>query len=331
MLEQRIHNLLQIKDYIKANSNDWQEAKLEAERMNGWFTQSFVEIACNQISEIMLNETSLRSFATDLVTAEKSSKQYSIGITMAGNIPLVGFHDFLCVYLSGHAQRIKLSSKDNVLIKHLIQLLYNMDAENNKLISVEEMLKGCDAYIATGSNSSAHYFEQYFAKYPHIIRRNRSSIGILKGNESNEELKQFADDVYQYFGLGCRNVTKMFVPKDYDFIPLLEVFKKYDALKHHNKYRNNIDYNLALFMLNNMFYMSNESIILSENNSLYSAIGVLNYQFYDDNHPIDLVQHGNDIQAIIGRDYTPFGNAQKPSIFDFADGVNTINFLNSFQ
>ena len=154
--------------------------------------------------------------------------------------------------------------------------------EVNDLISFSEMLKGCDAYIATGSNNSAGYFEYYFGKYPHIIRRNRTSVAILTGNETNEELEKLADDVYLYFGLGCRNVTKLYVPEGYDFIPLLTAFKKYNYLADHHKYKNNYDYNLAIHLLNKKFYMSNESLLLVEDASLFSPISQLNYEFYTD-------------------------------------------------
>jgi hypothetical protein len=249
---------------------------------------------------------------------------------MAGNIPMVGFHDFLCVFLSGHRIHIKLSSKDEVLMKHIIEKMIEWDESLKEVIVISEMLKGCDAYIATGSNNSANYFEYYFAKYPHIIRKNRTSVAILTGKETTEELEALADDVYQYYGLGCRNVTKLYVPMDYDFINLLNAFRKYDHLKDHNKYRNNIDYNLAIYILNNQYYMSNDSLLMVENESIFSPISVLHYEFYEKLETIiESLSHRNDLQAIVGHDFIPFGEAQKPMLTDFADGVNTIEFLNS--
>src|SRR5258705_11293668 len=191
---------------------------------------------------------------------------------MAGNIPLVGFHDLLCVFISGHKAMIKLSSKDKLLIKHLTEKLGEWDAEINDLIQFSEMLKGCDAYIATGSNNSSRYFDYYFGKYPHIIRRNRTSMAVLDGEETNEELEKLADDVYLYFGLGCRNVTKIYVPKEYDFIPLLRAFDKYNYLAENHKYRNNYDYSLAIHLLNKKMYMSNPSIMLIEEMAPFSPI-----------------------------------------------------------
>lgn len=326
MLNERIENLLLLKKYILQNTEEWQAIKEKAERMNGWFTQPFIEKSLVNICDQYLHEDELIIYASQIQTAETKNRHLKTGITMAGNIPLVGFHDFLSVYLSGHQQVIKFSSKDNVLLPHLIEKLYEADEKNRQLISSAEMLKNCDAYIATGSNSSAVYFEKYFAKYPHIIRKNRTSVAILTGNETTKELEGLADDVYLYFGLGCRNVSKIFIPEGYDFVPLLTAFNKYDELKNHNKYKNNYDYNLAIFMLNNQYYMSNESLLLSENKSNYSAISVLNYEYYNEEL---VIENTEEIQAITGDGYIPFGAAQTPTLFDFADGVNTIDFLNS--
>jgi hypothetical protein len=326
MLAKRIDTLLQLKAYLIQNTDEWQQIKEHAERQNGWFTKEFIEISTKAICDQYLNESQLQNFASQLVTAEKNNQSTCVGITMAGNIPMVGFHDFLSVYLSGHPQKIKYSSKDSVLMPYLVKKIIEFDQGNDALITESSMLKNCDAYIATGSNSSALYFEKYFSKYPHIIRKNRTSIAILDGTESNTQLEDLADDVYMYFGLGCRNVSKIFVPRDYDFVPLLKAFNKYDHLKNHNKYRNNYDYNLAIFILNNQYYMSNESILLSENTSHYSAIAVLHYEYYDD---APAIQNTEEIQAIVGKDFIPFGKAQMPTLFDFADGISSIDFVNS--
>ena len=184
---------------------------------------------------------------------------------MAGNIPLVGFHDLLCTFITGHYAVIKLSSKDVVLLTFLIEKMKEWTADADPYFSIQVMLKNCDAYIATGSNNSSTYFAYYFAKYPHIIRRNRTSVAILTGEETDEELEALADDVYQYFGLGCRNVTKIMVPRGYNFERLLERFRKYNYLFDYQKYKNNYDYNLAIHLLNHKYYMSNGSLLLAEN------------------------------------------------------------------
>jgi hypothetical protein len=247
---------------------------------------------------------------------------------MAGNIPLVGFHDFLTVFISGHKQTIKLSGKDDVLLKHIVQQLQGWDAEVNDYIGFADMLKGCDAYIATGSNNSARYFEQYFSKYPSIIRRNRTSVAIIDGSETAAELDKLSDDVHLYFGLGCRNVTKIFVPKDYDFVPLLNSFDRYKYFADHNKYKNNYDYQLSIALMNNIYYMTNGSTLLIENEAVFSAISQLNYSFYDDAETVKKsLQNNQDIQCIVGHGHTDFGQAQQPGLFDYADGVDTMGFL----
>jgi hypothetical protein len=195
-------------------------------------------------------------------------------------------------------------------------------------ISFAEMLKGCDAYIATGSNNSARYFNQYFSKYPNIIRRNRTAVAIVSGNETPEELELLSDDVHQYFGLGCRNITRLFVPVGYDFVPLLRAFDKYKYFADHHKFKNNYDYQLSIALLNNIFYMTNGSALLLENDAIFSAISQLNYSFYEDeNDVLQLLKDNEDIQCICGHSGIPFGQAQCPSLMDYADGVDTMQFL----
>ena len=325
-LQMRIALAAQLGQYILSGSPEWLEVKQRASLINPWFTPEFIDIATGNIAKHFLDKQKLENWTSSYKIEAVTPKK--IGIVMAGNIPLVGFHDFLCVFISGHKAIIKASSKDEVLIKHLAQKLIEWDKELSEMIVFQEMLKNCDAYIATGSNNSARYFEYYFKKYPHIIRRNRTSAAILDGNETTTELEKLADDVHLYFGMGCRNVTKIFVPKDYDFIPLLTVFKKYDHFKDHNKYKNNYDYNLALHILNGKFYMANESLILLENPSIFSPISQLNYEFYTDKNTItESLRSTDDLQCTVGHDHIPFGQAQLPSLSDYADGIDTINFL----
>jgi hypothetical protein len=189
------------------------------------------------------------------------------------------------------------------------------------------MLKGCDGYIATGSDNSARYFEHYFSKYPHIIRKNRTSVAVLDGTESKEELEALADDIQLYFGLGCRNVTQVLVPEEYDFVPLLSALRKYDHYRDHEKYRNNFDYQLTIAIMNNRFYMSNDSIVLLENESPFSPISQLHYQYYSDKSAAIAALDKNKIQCLVGKDFIPFGDAQKPGLKDFPDGIDTMEFL----
>ena len=325
-LQMRIDLVTQLGQYILSDSPEWLETKQRVSLINPWFTSEFIDIAAGNLAKHFLDKKKLESWTSAYKIETVAPKK--IGIVMAGNIPLVGFHDFLCVFISGHKAIIKPSSKDEVLIKHLAQKLIDWDKRSNEMIVFQEMLKDCDAYIATGSNNSARYFEYYFKKYPHIIRRNRTSVAILDGNETAKELEELADDVHLYFGMGCRNVTKIYVPKDYDFIPLLSAFKKYDHFKDHHKYRNNYDYNLALHILNGKFYMANESIILLENPSVFSPISQLNYEFYTDKNTVIVsLRSMEDLQCTVGHGHIPFGQAQLPSLTDYADGIDTVNFL----
>ena len=247
---------------------------------------------------------------------------------MAGNIPLVGFHDFLCAFITGHHQAIKLSDKDDVLLKHLVDKLCEWNPKVGNVVKTMDMLKDCDAYIATGSNNSARYFKYYFGRYPSVIRNNKTSVAILSGNETYGQLTSLADDVYAYFGLGCRNVTKVFAPKGYDFVMLLNAFKKYDHLAEITKYKNNYDYNLALLIMNNKYYMSNESIILTENESVFSPVSVLHYSFYEDKAALAKELKANEhIQCLVSDEEVAFGNTQKPGLYDYADGIDTMQFL----
>jgi len=325
-LQRRIELATRLGQYILSESPEWLEAKQRARLINPWFTPEFIDIATGNIAKHFLEKQKLENWTSSYKIETVTPKR--IGIVMAGNIPLVGFHDFLCVFISGHKAIIKASSKDEVLIKHLAQKLIEWDQGSSELIVFQEMLKNCNAYIATGSNNSARYFEYYFKKYPHIIRRNRTSVAILDGNETAKELEELADDVHLYFGMGCRNVTKIFVPKEYEFIPMLTVFRKYDHFKDHNKYKNNYDYYLALHILNGKFYMANESLILLENSSIFSPISQLNYEFYTDKKTVEeSLRSLDDVQCTVGHGHIPFGQAQLPSLSDYADGIDTINFL----
>ena len=327
-LQHRIDLLVRLGDYILSNSEDWEEAKIKASQENGWFIPAFIDYAVQNISKRFLQKELLENWVSQYQLPEINPMPKKVGIVMAGNIPLVGFHDFLCVFIAGHQSMIKTSSKDDTLPRHLVAKLASWDEEVNDLVEFAPMLKGCDAYIATGSNNSAGYFEYYFGKYPHIIRRNRSSAAILTGGESQEELEWLADDIYLFFGLGCRNVTKLFVPEGYDFVPLLNAFKKYEGLADHHKYKNNYDYNLAIHLLNKKYFMSTPSLLLVEETALFSPVSQLNYEYYKDRDKLtgNLKQHP-DLQCLVGRDKIPFGQSQSPSLTDYADGVDTLAFV----
>ena len=250
---------------------------------------------------------------------------------MAGNIPLVGFNDFLCVLMSGHRAIIKLSSKDNRLFIPIIEDLIKIEPRFKDDIKLVEKVENFDAVIATGSNESYKHFEYYFKNYPTLLRKNRTSVAILTGEESLEERKALADDIFLYYGLGCRNVTKLYVPKNYDLNHLLEVFFEYQDVILNNKYANNYDYYRAIYMMSNHNFLENGFIILKEDKALHSPVAVLNYEYYDEKESLvlQLDELKEDIQCIVGKDFIPFGKAQQPNLEDYADGVDTLRFLES--
>lgn len=327
-LNQRIEILFQLGEYLSTDGLEWQMAREKAERENGWFVPSFINLAIKNIREQFLSKGALTQFAGNYPNLSDQVINKRLGIVMAGNIPLVGFHDFLCGFLSGFQLLIKPSSKDEVLIKHLVEIMKTWHPELEDKIIFADQLKGCDAYIATGSNNSGRYFEYYFRNYPSIIRKNRTSAAIITGNETEQQLSSLADDMMLYFGLGCRNVSKIYVPEGYDFQPLLASLKPYKWMADHNKYRNNYDYNLALHILNNKYYMTDGTLLLVENESLFSPIAQVHYQFYKEN-PVDklLAEHSQELQCITGKGGIPLGQVQSPAIHDFADGVDTMEFL----
>jgi hypothetical protein len=294
---------------------------------NKWFTMDFSRYACASIADHLLNLNNLNRMIQLYNIPEDQKNPKKVGLVMAGNIPLVGIHDLICVFLSGHYQYVKMSSKDSVLMKHIIDKLIDWEPATATFIKTGDLLKGCDAFIATGSDNSSRYFEAYFSKYPHIIRKNRTSIAILNGKETDEELVKLADDVHIYFGLGCRNVTQIYVPEGYDFERLLHHFKCYSYFKDHDKYSNNFDYHLTISIMNNRYYMTNESIVLLEDQNPFSPISQLHYQFYTNLDDVLEKIDMNQIQCIAGQGFIPFGKVQCPGLQDFPDGVDTMNFL----
>ena len=321
----RIDLLVKLGRYMESNDLMWMDAQDRAVRANAWFTPEHVSLAIDNIVNEYLQADKLEEWIVKYALPTGVKK---VGIVMAGNIPLVGFHDLLCGFVSGHDILIKLSSKDDILIKHLIGKLTEWEPEVASQVVIAERLNDCDAYIATGSNNTARYFEQYFGKYPHIIRKNRTSVAILDGTEADTDLELLADDVYMYYGLGCRNVTQVFVPRDFDFARLLRVFNKHNNYADLNKYKNNYDYHLAIYLLNRIPYMSNESLLLVENELPFSAVSVLHYKYYDDKEQlVSKLTSNEDIQAILGKGFVPFGASQQPALSDYADGVDTMAFL----
>ncbi|MFM2138347.1 MAG: hypothetical protein RJA57_654 [Bacteroidota bacterium] len=326
-LQERIGLLQQLGEYLKAGTPEWREAVTRAGQENGWFTEAFVNRAADAIVRNYLQRDALERWAAGYDLPEQRPFPRRTGIVMAGNIPLVGFHDWLSVFISGHQAVVKPASQDNRLIRHITDVLAGWHPDAGSQTTYAEMLKGCDAYLATGSNNSSRYFEYYFGKYPHLIRRNKTAAALLTGTESPEHLRALADDVHTYFGRGCRNVTKLYVPRHYDFVPLLDAFRSYAHLSEHHKYRNNYDYQLALLLLNKRYYMTNGTLLLTEDPALFAPISQLHYEYYDDpEQTLETLRSHPDLQCIAGP-VLPFGCTQEPGLTDYADGADTLAFL----
>jgi len=305
------------------------EAILEAYRQNAWFLPEFIDQAILQIREQFLQQSALETWTAAYPSIPNEATHLKVGIVMAGNIPLVGFHDLLSTLIVGHTAVVKRSSKDQVLMDFIIASLIKIDPSFEAQISVQEQLKNCDAYIATGGNTAGNYFEYYFGKFPHIIRKNKTSIAILDGSESLSELAALADDCMLYYGMGCRNVTQIWVPEGYDFIPFLNALKKYNYLLDQHKYKHNYDYQLALLMMGKKLYMDSGGVLMSENPSPFAAISQIHYQQYQ----LDALPTFNldEIQCVVGKNQLPFGSLQKPLLAQYADGVDSLVFLSSLK
>ncbi|WP_143309983.1 acyl-CoA reductase [Chitinophaga vietnamensis] len=320
--------LVRLGQYLASKSPELEAAKQRAYTANGWFIPEFVDKALDNICQYFLEPAALEAWLQQYPAAADAVTPRKVGIVAAGNIPLVGFHDWLCGFISGHEVKLKLSGKDEILMKHILEKMNEWYPATAAQTTVQDMLKDCEAYIATGSNNSSRYFQYYFSKYPHIIRHNRTSAAVLTGAETPQQLEALADDVMLYFGLGCRNVTKVFVPQGYQFQPLLDALNKYAWLMDHHKYKNNYDYNLALLLLNNSPYLTNGTVLLHEDDSLFSPLSVLHYSYYTDIKALEKELSGNEVlQCLVGQDFTPFGYAQQPSLNDYADGVDTMAFM----
>lgn len=307
------------------------------ENQNAWFIPSSVSNALEGI-QLLLEEKNLTDWLSKYQIIEPSNPK-NIGILMAGNIPAVGFHDLLCVLISGHIASVKLSSSDSVLVTWLIGQLIAIEPTFALLIKIEDMLKSKDAYIATGSDNSARYFHYYFGKYPHIIRSNRTSVAILTGEETDQDLENLGRDIFQYFGLGCRNVSKVFVKSEDSLVRLLGVLDKKDWIHSHHKYLNNYDYNKSIYLVNGEPHLDNGFLLLKESQELVSPIAVLYYEKYQDEKDLDqrLELIKDKVQCIVGNQVgsiaglIPFGQAQLPCPWDYADHVDTLQFLNSLS
>ncbi len=301
-----------------------------AELQNAWFTQEYIQCAIKEWANLLTvdNLSSwLQPYSFDHFEPKK------VAVVMAGNIPLVGFHDFLSVLISGHNFIGKLSSNDNVLIPFLAQELIHIEPHfESKIEFTKNKLPRFEAVIATGSNNTARYFEYYFKEKPHIIRKNRNSAVIIDGTETKEELERLGNDIFKYFGLGCRNVSKLFVPKAYNFDQFFKAMFAYKEIINHHKYANNYDYNKAVYLMSSIELLDNGFLLLKEDTQFSSPIGVLYYETYESDSKLKrrLDNAKDNIQCIVGKhplSEVDFGQAQAPRVDDYADGVDTMRFL----
>jgi len=299
---------------------------------NSWFTEESVAASLHAI-EAMLSGEKLAKWARPYALSDSTTPK-SIGLLMAGNIPAVGFHDLMCVLIAGHQAVVKLSSTDEVLMKFIINRLIAIEGGFAPLIRTQDMLKGMDAYIATGSDNSSRYFNYYFGKYPHIIRQNRTSVAVLTGDETAEDFVNLGKDIFRYFGLGCRNVSKIYVKSKDQLQSLLNALEVYSAVGNHHKYHNNYDYNKSIYLVNMEEHLDNGFLLMKESTELVSPIAVLYYQLYDTNEELELLLSTNSakIQCVVGgagivKDTVPFGQAQEPELWEYADGIDTLQFL----
>jgi hypothetical protein len=319
-----------LKNYLNAPNaleNEWLYGAVSLSfSKNGWFTEREVHFALAQWAEL-LNEGAIKNWIDDDFESTQPAK---VGLVLAGNIPLVGFHDVLSTILAGHIALIKCSSSDDVLIPTLLFKTRELEpglSEHFEILSGK--LSEHEAIIATGSNNSARYFHAYFGNIPHIIRQNRTSVAVLDGSETKEELNGLMLDCFGYFGLGCRSITKLYLPKNFDVNRIFEASVAFSHLMDNKKYINNYTYHKALMMMERQPVLDNELVLLLESTSLFSPVSVLNYEFYDNEAELgEMIESNLDqIQCVVGHKNLPFGSLQCPSLSDYADGVNTLDFL----
>lgn len=340
-LAERIELLAELGDYLQQEPDQALESVIRRTYAeNRWFTETNVRAALKAIAGAFLDRDKLTSWLEHYSIGDTPNPRHAIGLVMAGNIPLVGFHDWLCIFAAGERAVVKLSNKDKHLFPFLIHKMGDWAYPSRaytELLAEEEKLRNFDAVIATGSNNTARYFEQYFRKYPHIIRRNRNGVAVLTGKETAPELFALGSDIFTYFGLGCRNVSKLYVPRGYDFNLLLETLHEYNDLIHHDKYKNNFDYNMTLFILNNLPYYNNGCLLLREDRSLQSRIASLHFEHYTDSRHLTalLEEQRDEIQCVVGNmtlpgwTFLPFGATQEPGLTDYPDGVDIMTFITS--
>lgn len=297
----------------------------QAEIHNKWFTPTSIRTSFLNFGK-ELTEENLKNWMAEYKPVNQPK---SVGLILASNLPIVGFHDVISTLLSGNKAAVKLSRDDRFLIPILLKVVALVYPEVNAQIEFVEQLKSAEAVIATGSDNSSLYFEKYFGHLPHIIRKNRTSLAILTGEESEEELRNLAKDIFTYFGMGCRNVTHLILPEGFDLSRLFAAFYDFKEVINHYKYGNNYDYYKAIYLMNQEVITENGFILLRETKDLFAPIAVLHYHFYKDEIQVEdyLQEHKEKIQVVVGKKYAAFGSTQVPLLEEYADGVDTMAFL----
>lgn len=293
---------------------------------NPWFTAQNIDAQLSALGQ-MLELSKLSAFAASYSFASRPKR---IGIVMAGNLPLVGFHDLLCTVLSGNIAVCKLSSQDKNLLPAFLSVVNEWNPQiSERIVLSPGPLQHIDAVIATGSNNSVGYFEQYFGRYPHVFRKNRTSVAVLDGTETEEELKLLGKDIFSFFGMGCRNVSHLLIPSAYSLDHLFGAIVEEGDIVNHHKYANNYDYNRTVLLMNQLPFLDNNFVLLREDESLFSPLSVVHYQRYDSPQEVNayLRDHADEIQVIVGHGRTAFGESQHPELSDFSDNVDIMAFL----
>ena len=333
--KQRIKAFIQLSHVLQKPDEQLKQLISSAQQYNAWFTPQSTAKAVAAIAK-MLNENDLERWLEE--KQDLAQKSFSIGLILAGNIPLVGFHDILCVLASGNKALIKLSSQDKLLTPYILNKLVEIESAFAEQFEFIDRLKDFDAVIATGSNNTSRYFDYYFSKVPNIIRKNRNSVAVLTGSESREELHALGNDIFDYFGLGCRNVSKVFVPKGYKFDTFFESIEDFKSIADHHKYNNNYDYNKSIFLVNMDKHLDNGFLLVKEDERFASPLAVLYYEEYENIDKVNkkLFEQKDQIQCIISNETLSietlgFGQSQCPSLWDYADGVDTIGFLRGLE
>ena len=327
----RINAFLKLGDKLKNYPKDQLYEIFEKARIhNPWFTFENIELAFEGLF-FYLQPDQLEQWLANYQFTHPSKK---VGVIMAGNIPMVAMHDILCVLLSGHRLQGKLSSQDKILIPFVLEELIKIEPLFGSDIEFADRIKNFDAVIATGSNNSARYFNYYFSKVPHIIRKNRVSVAVLNGKESVSQIKRLGDDIFQYFGLGCRNVSKIFLPFGYRVEDLLDKMPDLHHLTDHHKYANNYDYNRAIYAVNKTHHFDNGYALFTRHQQLASPISVVYYDYYEDLDSLHqtIRKYQEHIQCVVSDEpmvtnRIPLGKAQKPEVWDYADNIDTMSFL----